>query len=177
MKNNKLYFEKEKKLKITAALLVALSGILAGIVELFSSCGCCCVNVVECEICPVKIALLVVNIVAVLTALAADIIGIIEYGKAEDKTVIFDDICSDCPHNPPLKSIDGEYYAEDIPATLKCETQAPVEKTVDKRQPSTEKESTGDGNKIFMFSLISTAVSVFLLCVSAVALAVIRYVM
>lgn len=172
----KFKFEKEKKLKITAALLVALSGILAGIVELFSSCGCCCGNVVDCDICPVKIALLVVNILAVLTALVADIVGMIIYAK-EEKTIIFDDICSDCPHNPPLKSIDGEYYAEDIPATLKCETQAPVEKTVDKRQPSTEQKSTGDGNKIFMFSLISTAVSVFLLCVSAVALAVIRYVM
>lgn len=171
----KFKFEKEKKLKITAALLVALSGILAGIVELFSNCGCCCGNVVDCDICPVKIALLVVNISAVLTALVADIFGMIIYAK-EEKTIIFDDICSDCPHNPPLKSIDGEYYAEDTPATLKCETQAPVEKTVDKRQPS-EQKSTGDGNKIFMFSLISTAVSVFLLCVSAVALAVIRYVM
>lgn len=164
----KFKFEKEKKLKITAALLVALSGILAGIVELFSNCGCCCGNVVDCDICPVKIALLVVNILAVLTALTADIIGIIEYGKHD-----YDVICSDCPHNPPLKSIDEEYYVEDEPATLKCETQAPVEKTVDKRQPSTEQKSTGDGNKIFMFSLISTAVSVFLLCVSVVVLAVI----
>lgn len=169
----KAKFSKEKKLKITAALFIALSGILAGIVELFSNCGCCCVNVVDCEMCPVKIALLVVNVVAVLTALAADIIGIIEYGKAEDKTVIFDDICSDCPHNPPLKSIDEEYYVEDEPAALKCEMQAPIEKTVDKQPPSAEKESTGDGNKIFMFSLISTAVSVFLLCVSVVVLAVI----
>ena len=41
-KQNKAKFSKEKKLKITAALLVALSGILAGIVELFSNCGCCC---------------------------------------------------------------------------------------------------------------------------------------
>ena len=45
MRKNTLYFDKEKKLKITAALLVALSGILAGIVDLFSNCGCCCVNV------------------------------------------------------------------------------------------------------------------------------------
>lgn len=173
-KQNKAKFSKEKKLKITAALLVALSGILAGIVELFSNCGCCCVNVVDCEICPVKIALLVVNVVAVLTALTADIIGIIEYGKHD-----YDVICSACPYNKPLGETDeflNKYRGKDEPATLKCETQASVEKTVDKRQPSTDKpkkESTGDGNKIFMFSLISTAVSVFLLCVSVVVLAVI----
>ena len=76
MKHKSLYFDREKKLKITVALLVALSGILAGIAELFSNCGCCCINSVECDLCPVKIALLIVNVLAVITALIADIIGI-----------------------------------------------------------------------------------------------------
>lgn len=162
-KQNKAKFSKEKKLKITAALLVALSGILAGIVELFSNCGCCCVNVVDCEICHVKIALLVVNVVAVLTALAADIIGIIEYGKHD-----YDVICSDCPYSPKYKDC-SEYHTDD-------DSKDKTLKIIAETQPSTDKpkkESTGDGNKIFMFSLISTAVSVFLLCVSVVVLAVI----
>lgn len=159
-KKQKLYFDKEKKLKITAALLVALSGILAGIVELFSNCGCCCGNVIDRDICPVKIALLVVNVVAVLTALAADIIGIIEYGKKDEI-----EAAGFTYDKEDLTNIEDTYGDENKTLKVITETQ--------KKDTSTRDKEMRKQNRIFLCSLITTAFSVFLLCVSVVVLAVI----
>jgi hypothetical protein len=166
-KHKSLYFDREKKLKITVALLVALSGILAGIAELFSNCGCCCINAVECDLCPVKIALLIVNVLAVITALIADIIGICEYGK-----IPTDDIgnqCYDCPYFEQLSDIE-EYYSDDSDKniTLKAITETKAEK--DKNAPD---KRMSKQNRTFLCSLITTAISFALLCVSVMVIAVI----
>lgn len=182
MKKNKMYFDKEKKLKITVALLIALSGILAGIVELFSNCGCCCVNAVKCDLCPVKIILLVVNVVAVLTALIADIIGICEYGKTsfnggktkkKCKKKKDDFETAEFPEDEKeLPNIEDTYYRDDdsdTKQTLEYVTEAPAEKDTDAPD-----ERTNENNKIFLCSLITTAISFVMLCVSVVVITIIN---
>lgn len=163
---NKLYFDKEKKLKITAALLVALSGILAGIVELFSNCGCCCVNGVDCDLFLVKIVLLVLNVAAVLAALVADIMGICEYGKIPTDNI--DNQCFDCPYYEELPNIADTYYSDDEKdKTIKAIVETP------KKDTTAPDKRLSKQNGIFICSLITTAISFVLLCISALVVAII----
>lgn len=161
-KHKSLYFDKEKKLKITVALLVALSGILAGIAELFSNCGCCCINAVECDLCPVKIILLSLNVAAVVISFIADIIGICEYGKHD-----FDVICEHCPHIPKLEGIDEYYVENNDKKSLKIIDEMP------KTQNKLSDKRMSKQKRTFLCSLITTAISFALLCVSVMVIAVI----
>ena len=82
MKINEMKISKEQMLKITVALLIALSGIIVGIIELFSS--CCCDKSTDDKVFLAKIILLGINVLAVLVTMCVDIKGIISYIKTQE---------------------------------------------------------------------------------------------
>ena len=175
MKINSSKFSKEQMLKITAALLVALSGILAGIVELFSN--CCCDKSVSGSLCVIEIIFLVINILAVMVAMFADVVGILTYSKTQEvkevKEIKVDVVCEKCPYQAELKNTDDEYYVADDDEKMPKERTTPTEQEVTQAEQDTDKDNKKDSNKVFFWSVISTAISFTLLCLSVVVLAII----
>lgn len=80
--------EREKHLKTVSAYLVALAGILAGVIELFSSCNCCNCSTQGRQQTKAELGVFILNLSFVLITLACDLIAITDYTGSNEKLML-----------------------------------------------------------------------------------------